>query len=101
MTTNIRPLAPELGAAMLLNRAIEVLGPRLAERASHYDAHDAFVAENFAELKAFGVFAAAVPQELGGAGASLDRRPVSAYPTVARYSVRASICTKLRSAGPM
>ena len=37
------------------------LGPRFAARAADYDAGDAFVAENFDELKARGVFAAAVP----------------------------------------
>jgi len=46
------------------------LGPRFAARAADYDAGDAFVAENFDELKAQGVLAAAVPAELGGGGAS-------------------------------
>ena len=46
------------------------LGPRFAERASICDANDAFVADNFAELKARGVLAAGVPGELGGGGAS-------------------------------
>ena len=46
------------------------LGPRFAARAADYDADDAFVAENFDELKAQGVLAAAVPAELGGGGAS-------------------------------
>jgi alkylation response protein AidB-like acyl-CoA dehydrogenase len=45
-------------------------GPRFAERASVHDANDSFVAENFAELRALGVFAAGVPKELGGGGAS-------------------------------
>lgn len=46
------------------------LGRRFAERASTSDANDAFVADNFAELKAADVFAAGVPSELGGGGAS-------------------------------
>jgi len=46
------------------------LGPRFAERAGGHDASDSFVAENFAELRARGVFAAGVPAELGGGGAS-------------------------------
>jgi alkylation response protein AidB-like acyl-CoA dehydrogenase len=46
------------------------LGPRFAERASFYDASDAFVDQNFAELKTRGVLAAGVPRELGGGGAS-------------------------------
>jgi alkylation response protein AidB-like acyl-CoA dehydrogenase len=46
------------------------LGPRFAERAGVYDASDAFVADNFLELKARGVLPAGVPRELGGGGAS-------------------------------
>jgi alkylation response protein AidB-like acyl-CoA dehydrogenase len=45
-------------------------GPRFADRASACDANDAFVGDNFAELKACGVLAAGVPRELGGGGAS-------------------------------
>ena len=46
------------------------LGPRFANRAPAHDASDQFVAENFTELKDRGAFAAAVPTELGGGGAS-------------------------------
>jgi alkylation response protein AidB-like acyl-CoA dehydrogenase len=49
---------------------IHELGPRFAERARVHDANDSFVAENFAELKARRVFAAGVPKQLGGGGAS-------------------------------
>jgi alkylation response protein AidB-like acyl-CoA dehydrogenase len=49
---------------------MQELGPRFAARAAQYDATDAFVAENFVELKDRGAFAAAVPSELGGGGAS-------------------------------
>ena len=45
-------------------------GSRFADRASACDANDAFVGDNFAELKACGVLAAGVPRELGGGGAS-------------------------------
>lgn len=45
------------------------LGPQFAARARTHDATDKFVAENFAELKTRGVFAAGVPSELGGGGA--------------------------------
>jgi len=47
------------------------LGARFAERASKHDETDTFVAENYAELKARKVFAAGVPEELGGGGASV------------------------------
>jgi alkylation response protein AidB-like acyl-CoA dehydrogenase len=49
---------------------MDEVGPRFAERSRRCDANDAFVAENFAELKERGVFAAGVPRELGGGGAS-------------------------------
>jgi alkylation response protein AidB-like acyl-CoA dehydrogenase len=49
------------------------LGPSFAARAPVHDATDTFVAENFAELKARGVFAAGVPSELGGGGASYSQ----------------------------
>jgi hypothetical protein len=41
------------------------VGPRFAERSRRCDANDAFVAENFAELKERGVFAAGVPSDPG------------------------------------
>src|SRR6266480_3169039 len=46
------------------------LGPGFAARASTHDANDAFVADNYVELKAYGVFSAGVPLELGGGGAT-------------------------------
>ncbi|HEY3061810.1 MAG TPA: acyl-CoA dehydrogenase family protein [Chloroflexota bacterium] len=46
------------------------LGPRFAERAGVHDASDAFVAENYVELKACGAFSAGVPVDLGGGGAT-------------------------------
>jgi len=49
---------------------IRELGPRFAARAAGYDAADTFVAENYAELKSQGVFAAGIPTELGGGGAT-------------------------------
>lgn len=52
------------------SRLMHELGPRFAERAGVHDANDSFVAENFAELKSRGVFAAGVPKQLGGGGAS-------------------------------
>src|SRR5262245_31018501 len=46
------------------------LAPRFAERAGAHDAADAFVAENFRELRLHRLFSAGVPAELGGGGAS-------------------------------
>jgi alkylation response protein AidB-like acyl-CoA dehydrogenase len=47
------------------------LGPGFAARAPAHDANDSFVADNYEELKAQHVFAAGIPAELGGGGASL------------------------------
>src|SRR4029434_4058352 len=47
------------------------LGGEFAGRCRTHDENDDFVAENYAELKARKVFAAGVPEELGGGGASV------------------------------
>ena len=57
-------------AALDWSRLIRELGPGFAERAGVHDSSDSFVAENFAELRAHRVFAAGVPDKLGGGGAS-------------------------------
>lgn len=49
---------------------IRELAPRFAARAAAHDAHDSFVADNYAELRERRVFSAGVPAELGGGGAS-------------------------------
>jgi acyl-CoA dehydrogenase len=46
------------------------MAPRFAARAAAHDAHDSFVADNYAELRERRVFSAGVPAELGGGGAS-------------------------------
>ena len=46
------------------------LGTEFAPRAAAHDADDSFVAENYDILKHYNIFAAGVPQELGGGGAS-------------------------------
>lgn len=48
------------------------LGAVFARRAAEADETDAFVAENYAELKAAGFMEAAVPAELGGGGCDLS-----------------------------
>jgi acyl-CoA dehydrogenase len=65
------PLAAELGA-------------QIAERTAIYDRENTFVAENFALLKEAGYTALAVPEDLGGLGASL-RQVVYAQAELARY----------------
>jgi acyl-CoA dehydrogenase len=46
------------------------LGEDFAKRSASHDEDDSFVAENYAALKEHGAFAAGVPAELGGGGAS-------------------------------
>jgi alkylation response protein AidB-like acyl-CoA dehydrogenase len=46
------------------------LGREFAARAAAHDEEDTFVSSNYAALKEHGMFSAAVPQELGGGGAS-------------------------------
>jgi len=46
------------------------LGPRFAARAAEHDAEGTFVAENFRELRDCQLFSAAIPEELGGGGAT-------------------------------
>jgi alkylation response protein AidB-like acyl-CoA dehydrogenase len=48
------------------------LAPAFAERAVQLDEGDEFVGENYAELKASGLYAAGVPHELGGQGLELE-----------------------------
>lgn len=60
------------------------LGEEFAGRADAHDEADTFVSRNYAALKEHRVFSAAIPQELGGGGAS--HREISAMlRTLARY----------------
>lgn len=55
--------------------AVEIareLGPVFAGRARERTDEDAYVADNFADLKASGLVSAGVPRELGGGGAGID-----------------------------
>src|SRR5262249_24876316 len=83
MTVALNPNRP---AACVIDwcGVMRELGPRFAERAAGCDTEDRFVAENLAELKARGVFAAGVPRELGGGGAPYGElagmlRPLARY----------------------
>ena len=49
---------------------VREMAPRFTARAAAHDAHDSFVADNYAELRERRVFSAGVPSELGGGGAS-------------------------------
>src|SRR3954469_20633386 len=51
---------------------VNELGRDFSTRAADHDRDDSFVAENYATLRERHVFAAGVPRELGGGGASHD-----------------------------
>jgi alkylation response protein AidB-like acyl-CoA dehydrogenase len=62
-------------AATQQRRATDIareLGPKFATRANSATDEDAFVAENFADLKTSGLVEAGVPVELGGGGADIN-----------------------------
>src|SRR5271154_4253713 len=58
------------GSASDWPRLMHELGPGFAARANVHDTNDSFVAQNFAELRARGVFTAGVPRSLGGGEAT-------------------------------
>jgi indole-3-acetate monooxygenase len=72
MTTSIATVAAD-GAHAPRTDWVAVareLGPGFASRAAGYDANDSFPVENYREMRERRVFAAGVPAELGGGGAS-------------------------------
>ena len=58
------------GSAPDWSLLIHELGPGFAARVGVHDSRDSFVAQNFAELRVRGVFAAGVPKSLGGGDAT-------------------------------
>lgn len=55
------------------------LAPRFAARAAAYDAESRFPVEDFADLRAAGLFGALVPTAFGGAGAGFSEYAAIAY----------------------
>src|SRR5215472_12898547 len=49
-------------------KTVAMIGPAFAERAAAYDETDAFVAENYDDMRTAKLFSALVPEELGGSG---------------------------------
>jgi alkylation response protein AidB-like acyl-CoA dehydrogenase len=49
---------------------VQELGPSFAAKAAEHDADDSFVSANYKALNERGIFAAGIPAELGGGGAS-------------------------------
>src|SRR5215467_2865015 len=58
------------GPARDWEEILATLGPIFCERAAKYDSTDAFVAENYADMRAAKLFSALVPKDLGGGGMS-------------------------------
>lgn len=58
------------GPARDWEEILVTLGPIFCERAAKYDSTDAFVVENYADMRAAKLFSALVPKEFGGGGIS-------------------------------
>lgn len=71
-------------------------GPTLAAHAAEHDRDGTFVTESYAELKAAGFFAAAVPEDLGGLGASL-RELAAAHYELARHCGSTALASAMHS----
>src|SRR5215212_5158541 len=82
-TTPYRPVPARPDDDQFVPLAAE-LGAQFAGRAAEHDRENTFVAENFAELRESGYTALAIPEELGGLGASL-RQVCYAQAELARY----------------
>jgi acyl-CoA dehydrogenase len=82
-TTPYRPAPARPGDDRFVPLAAE-LGARFAERAAEHDRENTFVEENFALLRESGYTALAIPEELGGLGASF-RQVCYAQAELARY----------------
>ena len=65
-------------------KVIHTLGEEFASRAETHDESDTFVSENYMALKERRVFSAAIPEELGGGGAS-HREISDMLRTLAQY----------------
>jgi acyl-CoA dehydrogenase len=82
-TAPYRPAPARPGDNRFVPLAAE-LGARFAERAAEHDRDNTFVEENFGPLRESGYTAIAIPEELGGLGASF-RQICYAQAELARY----------------
>ena len=69
--TMTAPLASEHTSHSSLTDRAAALGPQLAAHAARHDTEGTFVTESYDALRAAGLLTAAVPVELGGAGATI------------------------------
>jgi alkylation response protein AidB-like acyl-CoA dehydrogenase len=82
-TTPYRPAPVRPGDDRFVPLAAE-LGAQFAERAAEHDRENTFVEQNFAALRESGYTALAIPEELGGLGATF-RQVCYAQAELARY----------------
>ncbi len=69
METTVNPEVPTVESKLeQFLKIIHDLGPVFTDRAAVHDVEGEFVAESYADLKKAGLFAAAIPSELGGGG---------------------------------
>ena len=84
-----------MGTQTWIDRA-NALGPELAEYAAQHDEDGTFVTESYDALKADGYFAALVPTELGGMGASIGE--ICAFiRTLGRYCSSTSLAYSMHT----
>jgi alkylation response protein AidB-like acyl-CoA dehydrogenase len=73
---------------------VQKLGPGFAQRVGQYESNDAFVQENYAELKAEKFFSAMVPVEFGGGGAS-HRQMCQSLKELAGFCPSTALCASM------
>ncbi|MEM7112788.1 MAG: acyl-CoA dehydrogenase family protein [Chloroflexota bacterium] len=91
-TDSVADIAPLSGDQWLT--LIHELGAKFAEREIEHDRDDSFVSQNYAYLKAFGLFGAFVPRELGGGGLSFAEM-ANLLRTIAHYSPATALASSM------
>lgn len=89
-------VAPARPASPTLAGMIAAASPVLAANAARHDREGSFVSEAYAALREAGFFAAAVPTEFGGAGATL-RELVQAHAELARSCGSTSLASAMHT----
>ena len=78
---------------------VDELGPRFAVGAAERDATDSFVADHYPAMKAAGLTAALVPEDLGGGGATYsDMAAILRRLGYQKFHAPTSRCTSTRRA---
>ncbi len=91
--TGFRPAPVYPGDDRFVELAAE-LGAQFAQRAADHDRDNSFVTENYEPLRESGYAALAVPEELGGKGATL-RQVIYAQAELARYCASTALAINM------